>query len=406
MLSDKGPHAAHLRAMRGERDGMEEAADGLDRLVAESMRAELRRHADAAERHAARTGTVAVDAPAWGALMESVREFDAKGGLPDGVRRDAARYRQRDERWGRSLVFDGAKPAGDGSVPERDAEDRRLADDALVLACAVSERVDAASPVHRDTLREDVEAVLRFSEAAPDVPWDGDGGTDAAGFAIARRRAEAEFRVEAARRIDAGEIFEARARFEGDPDFYRKGQADRYKAALAEGMRCLEGREAAPSRIEAVAARAVVATRGTDRHGLAQAMTEALERGTVPSAEGLRKEREALLAELQRDAPEGESGIGKSIRERTLLRRMHASFTGAEVRQMCEGKGPVMERLPGAAARTRARDAMQELHRKAMTWDPSPWRGRHDALTRTFGVAERRQVPECDRGPYPEIEPW
>ncbi len=405
MLSDRGPHAAHLKAMPGERDGLTKAADGLDRLVAESMRQELRRHADAAERHAARTGTVAVDAPAWGVLMERVREFDAKGSLPDGVRRDAAWYRGRDERWGRSLVFGDARPAGDGSVPEYDAEDRRLADDALVLACAVSERVDAASPVHRDTLREDVEAVLRLSAEAPDVPWDEDGGTDEAGFAIARRRVEAEFRVEAARRIDAGEIFEARARFEGDPDFYRKGQADRYNAALAEGMRCLEGVEAAPSRIESVAARAVVATRGTDGHGLASAIAEALERGTVPSAEGLRTEREAVLAELQRDAPEGESSTGRSVREQRLLRRVCASFIGAEVRQMCEGKGPVMERLPGGAARERARATLRALHRETVSWDPSPWRRRQEMLGLELGLA-RDQGAEHVSGIYPEIEPW
>ena len=405
MLSDMGPHAAHLRAMPGERDGLKKAADGLDRLVAESMHEELRRHADAAERHAARTGTVPVDAPAWGALMGRVREFDARDGLSDGVRRDVARYRERDERWGRSLVFDAARPARDESVPERDAEDRRLADDALVLACAVSERVDAASPVHRDTLRNDVEAVLRLSAEAPDVPWDGDGGTDAAAFSVARGRAETEFRVEAARRIDAGEIFEARARFEGDPDFYRKGQADRYKAALAEGVRCLEGVEAAPSRIESVAARAVVATRGTERQELALAMAEALERGTVPSAEGLRKERGALLAELQRDAPEGESPTGRSHREWTLLRRVCASFTGAEVRQMCEGKGPVMERLPGDAARKRAKAKLRALHRENVSCDPSPWRRRQETLGRELGLV-RDQGAEHDRGIYPEIEPW
>lgn len=73
---------------------------------------------------------------------------------------------------------------------------------------------------------------------------------------------------------------------------------------------------------------------------------------TATAAE-IRKERAAVLAELQRDWPEGEGTIGMMVREDAVLRRVSASFTGAEVRDMCEGKGSVM--APGCPATRRGR---------------------------------------------------
>ena len=213
-------------------------------------------------------------------------------------------------------------------------------------------------------------------------------------------------RIAAARAVDGNEIYAVNARFEANPRFYRKEHIDAYGAAIAEGMRRLEREVPRPTGIETRVARAVVATRGTEGHGLALAMAEALGFGTTDTADGILKERAAVLAELQRDAPAGESPDGRSLRETRLARRVHASFTGAEVRDMCEGKGPVMEWLPGAAARTRVREAMLGLHRETWSWDPSPWRARHDGIARSLGGAERRQGPERDRGIYPEIEPW
>ena len=74
-------------------------------------------------------------------------------------------------------------------------------------------------------------------------------------------------------------------------------------------MQRLQRRETVPARIEAVA----VATRGTDGHALALAMAAALECGTTATTDGMRKERTAIVAELQRDAPEGESRSTKNL---------------------------------------------------------------------------------------------
>ncbi len=154
----------------------------------------------------------------------------------------------------------------------------------------------------------------------------------------------------------------ARARYAEDLDFVRPEYGRAYEAALAEGMQRLVREKPRPAGIETRVARAVVATRGTDGHGLALAMTEALERGTTAMADGIREERSAGLAELQQDAPEDRHPTDLSVRKQRLLRRVCASFTGAEVRE-----------------------TMLELQRDARSWDPSPWRGRQEAVAREQG---------------------
>ena len=165
-------------------------------------------------------------------------------------------------------------------------------------------------------------------------------------------------------------------------------------------MRRLHREEAVPTEIELRVARAVVATAGTDRHDLAQAMAEALERGTTTTADGIRKEREALLGELQ-DGPRAK----ETSREWALLRRIYGSFISADVRAMCEGRGPFLDRLPDDAARKRVQEAVLKLHREATYPEPSPWRGLHNAVARALG-AEREQGREQgrDRGIGAEIE--
>ena len=46
---------------------------------------------------------------------------------------------------------------------------------------------------------------------------------------------------------------------------------------------------------------------------------------------------------------------------------------------------PVLERLPGGA-REKVRDTVLGLHRETEAWDPSPWRGRQQAVARSFGL--------------------
>jgi len=272
------------------------------------------------------------------------------------------------------------------------APDPRLADDTLVLSCAVSERVDASSPVHRASLPRDIEDVLASSERAGDVP---EAEVDEVASGIARVRAETDLRVAVTREVSAGGIFETRARFGGNPRYSARRDIDAYRAAVAKGMRRLYREEPLPTALETRVARAVVATHGTARHGLALAMAEALERGTPATADGIRAERAAVLAEL-RDAPERM----ETARRRSLLRRLYRSFTAADIRRIREGRGAVLRSLSDGAARERVAEAVRGLHLGPGVPEPVPWRGLHDALARSLG-AERGHAPE--RGPVAEM---
>ena len=283
-----------------------------------------------------------------------------------------------------------------GPVPEREdtAPDPRLADDVLVLSCAVSERVDAAAAVHRSTLPKDVEAVLRASAVARDVS---EAEVDELAFGIARKRAETDLRVDVAREV-APKLERAmiRARFEGNPNYVRGDQIEPYKAGVAKGMRRLHREEPLPAGIELRVARAVVATAGTDLQYLARAIAEALERGRTREADEIRNERKELLGQLQR----GTEGLS-DLQERSVLRRVYANFTGAEVRDLSEGRGAVLERLPDATARKRVRETVLKLHSDVTQPEPSPWRARHLAIARSQGLAQEN---DREHGRYLGIE--
>ena len=308
---------------------------------------------------------------------------DPKARTPDGLAGLGAEDRQRI-----AATFRAAP------VPEREdtAPDPRLADDVIVLACAVSERVDADSPVHRSTLPRDIEAVLRDAAQATSVP---DAEVEELAFGIARKRAETELRVDVAREVapkhDRGMI---RARFEGNPKYVRRDQIEPYKAGVAMGMRRLHREEPLPTGIELRVARAVLATHGTERHELALALADTLERGATREAGEVRKERGALFGQMNK----GLEGMDKR-EERAFLRRVYASFTGAEIRDLSEGRGALMERLPDAAARARVRKTVLKLHSDVTQPEPSPWQARHMAIARSHGLtAEHDRRHERNRG--------
>ena len=293
-------------------------------------------------------------------------------------------------------------PAGVRSSPPSTARDdtapaASLGDDALVLSCAVSERVDASSPVHRATLRQDVEAVLQATALARDVPRT---EVEEVASGIARKRAETDLRVAAAHEVGEGEYFEVQAQFEGDPGYSAKEDRQAYHAALARKRPGLYQKESLPTAIERRVAHAVVATRDTDRHGLALAMADALERGTTPSAEAIRKQRQTLLGQLQ----EGTEDLSE-LRERSILRQVYRNFTGAEIHELSEGRGPLLARLPGDKERAQVRDTLQQLHSNVHYPEPSPWRARHDVVARAAGhEREGGHAAGRDRGDGAEIE--
>ena len=185
--------------------------------------------------------------------------------------------------------------------------DRHLADDVLVLSCAVSERVPADDPVHRDSLPLSIQDVLCSTALATHVREE---EVDRIASGIARKRAETDLRVAVTREIGIGEIFEVRARFNGNPDYPEQSNIDAYEAALAKGAAGMQRDEPPPTEIERRVANAVQASRGSKaRHGLALAMAAALELGTPATADEIRKEWVALLSELQ-DGPKSTDSSG------------------------------------------------------------------------------------------------
>ncbi len=64
----------------------------------------------------------------------------------------------------------------------------------------------------------------------------------------------------------------------------------------------------------------------------------------------------------------------ETSREWALLQRVYGNFISADVRAMCEGRGPILERLLDDVSRKRVREAMLNLHREATYPEPSPWR--------------------------------
>ena len=259
--------------------------------------------------------------------------------------------------------------------------DRRLADDVLALSCAVSERVPADDPVHRDSLPLDIQEVLLSSAPATHVREE-EVARIASGIAL--KRAETDLRVAATREIGIGEIFEVRARFNGTPDYPEQSNIDAYESALAKGAAGMQLEKPRPTELERRVAKAVLASRGKSaQQGLALAMVAALELGTPATADEIRKERAALLSELQ-DWPKSMD----SSQERSLLRRIYRSFTGSEVRELSQGRGAFLEGLRDDTARAQTVQAVQRLHQKSWPTEPSPWRARHETLVRSSG-AER-----------------
>ena len=229
----------------------------------------------------------------------------------------------------------------------------------------------------------DVAEVLEASIQAGDVPED---EVDGVARGIARKRAETDLRVAAVREIGGGGYSEARAQLEGNPDYPEMDRQDAYEAAIRDGLRRLDETVPVPLGIERRVARAVVATPGTGRHGLALGPAQALERGTPPTADSIRRERDAVLGQL-RDGTE----IVDPYEARLFLRRVCRSYNAAETIEMSEGRGQLLRRLADGASRTRVRDRLLSLHRDVTYPEASPWRGHHDAIARAAGLDHRHE---------------
>ncbi len=245
------------------------------------------------------------------------------------------------------------------------AQERRLSDNALRLACAVTERIETSAGFHWGDLPDKIKERLNFAESRRNVPADAVGARAAE---IARKRAEADLRVGAARTLRGASIHEFRARYKGNAKFSMRHKQKRYERLVDEGMQKLAREGVQPTDLEVAAARTEVASQGTRYEASCRVLSEALELGTVAEAADIRAERQALSSELAKPMKDL-----KTFEKVRLLERLFRSCTVSEIRDMSVGRGPLLEVLPDETARSQAAVNSTALL-SASVAGPAPWK--------------------------------
>ena len=272
-----------------------------------------------------------------------------------------------------------ALEAGRFTITSAPEKQRRREDMELQLACALTERI-APSPDDEEFHRKLGKPVRDALAAAGKTVGVSQAAVDDVAAQIARARAEADLRVDLTREFSRLPLHESRARFEGHPRFSRGDIRKPYDAAIKEKMKELDRKGVIPTDLEQVVARALVVSEGTRNADTAQKMAKALSFGTVPAAEKIRTQQQALLAEMAQPR-EDDSGKEK-IR---LAQRLYRCLTFVEIRQICDGRGPLLKTLKSEADRAQVASNFKALH-STLIAGPAPWVGVHREVALTLGM--------------------
>lgn len=238
----------------------------------------------------------------------------------------------------------GGGEGGEGVRTAPAVRDGHLRELALLLACAVTRRVDPESPVHGFGLVDTVHGLLKNAAGSP-----GGGGQAESGKAartIARSRAEADLRAAGPEQVRESLMADGTAgsRLKSlltAPD--AGGALPRMREGAASTT---DVKAATPTPLERLAGAALAAAGEGPQRQVAEAVAEALGGGSLPmDTAGLRLERNALAAEL------GAAGGGADP-DAGLAERLFAAFTAEEIRAMADGqgRGPDAAGLPDADA--------------------------------------------------------
>ena len=260
-------------------------------------------------------------------------------------------------------------------VPDKELQDRELQ-----LACALTERI-APSPDEGDFHRRLPRPVQDTLAAASKAVGVSQAAVDDVAAQIARARAEADLRVDLTREFSRLPLHESRARFVGHPRFSRGDIRKPYDAAVKERMKELDRKGVIPNDLEQLVARAVVVSEGTRNAGTAQKMAKALSFGTVPAAEKIRTQQQVLLAEMAQ--PREDHTNQEKIR---LAQRLYRCLTFVEIRQICDGRGPLLKTLKSEAERAQVARNFKALH-STLIAGPAPWVGVHREVALTLGMS-------------------
>jgi len=275
------------------------------------------------------------------------------------------------------------------------ARERRRTDRELRLLSAVTSRTPYSRRIHR-RLHVEIRKALGMAESGRGI-FQRDA--DRLAGEIAMARAATDLRVAITRETGGVPLHEAEARFRGRPNMPLALMA-RYDRIHDERTEALVGKDVAPTDLERVVARVVVATRDHERHAFALRMADALRCGTVPPADTIRAERQAVLTELSR--PMGHLAKREKV---ALVRRVHESFAVTETLQICNGRGPLPETLESPEARANVRDGFRSLFTVSVP-GPAPWARTHEALAIDMGIPQGHATRSRDRSHGFGVERW
>ena len=265
---------------------------------------------------------------------------------------------------------------GDSKAIEPAAQERERSDLTLQLACAFTERISPAGQEHWGNLRENIEKRLAEADRRQDVSQ---AVIEERAKEIARKRAEADIRVEATEKAGGNLLHEFEARFEGEPNLPTKEQ-EVYDKTVRQDLERLSREDVRPGELELAAARLEVTSEGTPHADLARDLAKALGFGTVADADKIRDERAALPAELEK----GTEGL-MEIQKAELLQRLYRSCTVSELSDLSLGRGPHLDSLPDADARSRVSGTLESLMAVSIP-GPVPWNNLNYALARSRGI--------------------
>ncbi len=335
---------AHIRARDGDQF-RQDRAPGYDvrRILAEVPRAEER------------------------VAYETLAEF--------GVRGSERRERVRRFEAERELGWTRWEDRDAQLQQEHEIRVHQYDDFALVMACLIAERIEADNQVHdldlrmalRPLLMDSASALHRLRKRAQPIA-----------MSVAEEGAKADHRAELATSINSKNRFaQEMARYRGDPGFTRRDQREAWRD-LSKHSCGLQSRDLAePTKLERLAATAVVMTGTDERKRLADAMVKALSFGLPErDADELRRERAGLISELGAK-PSREDRLNPGLWN-ARVRRLYESFTELEIRALASGEGGLAEELAQGADRGNIAKNIKYLLVSG-TYSVAPWYDRYRA---------------------------
>ncbi len=260
-------------------------------------------------------------------------------------------------------------------------------DAALVIACTVAARTHAGDPVHRLHLCPAFHPLLMAANEALDRVRK-DAEPIARNTALSRARSD--LRVRIVKQVDGENGLAAEhAQYRMEPFFVDHRKMDFWNTCYSHAVNALSGHDLEPTRLEWLAAAAlIVAEPGLQKH-LAQAMTQALALGSpIWDADGFRRERARLMSELEKNSRPNEpadlNGTSGPIA------RLYVLFTEPEIRGLADGASGVADEIAPGSDVNRIAKNVRMIHGSRHA-SSAPWFDRYRDRERSLEIGRERE---------------